>query len=324
MKLSEDTQRLLACPVCKGPLSLGQDRLRCTRAECGASFPVLDGVPVLINEKNSLFSIADFEKHGPTTFEPRSRLKNFLGPILPTIHHNPKAKANLAKFAGLLPREKPKLLVVGGSVLQEGTGGSPGANAAASTLFALPQIEFVETDVAFGPRTALICDGHDLPFAENSFDGVLIQSTLEHVLDPYRCVEEIHRVLKPGGAVYAETPFMQQVHMGRYDFTRFTHLGHRRLFRKFTEVDSGSLAGPGTVLHWSLRYFMLSFVRSKAAVSLVKGISRCTLFWLKYLDYLVLNKPGTLDAASDFYFLGTKSDTVLSDHELIRLYKGNL
>ncbi len=73
-----------------------------------------------------------------------------------------------------------------------------------------------------------------------------------------------------------------------------------------------------------LTCLMLSFVKSKAVVSLVKGLSRCTLFWLKYLDYLVLNKPGTLDGASGFYFLGRKSDTALSDRALIGLYKGVL
>ncbi len=83
---------------------------------------------------------------------------------------------------------------------------------------------------------------------DESFDGVICQAVLEHVLDPYRCVEEIHRVLRPNGLVYAETPFMQQVHGGTHDFTRFTHLGHRRLFRKFAEVDSGVVCGPGMAL----------------------------------------------------------------------------
>jgi uncharacterized protein YbaR (Trm112 family) len=314
MKLSEGFQRILACPVCKAPLCLERDQLSCTAAQCKASFPILDGIPVLINEKNSIFTIADFQARSLTTFPPRSKLKQFLGRILPNIHHGPNTKANFAKFASLLPREKPKVLVVGGGEVGAGL----------DTLLALPDIEFVETDVAFGPRTAMICDGHDLPFGDCSFEGVIAQATLEHVLDPYRCVDELHRVLKPEGVVYAETPFMQQVHMGRYDFTRFTYLGHRRLFRRFAETDSGSCAGPGTVLHWSLRYLMLSFVKSKGAVSLVKGLSRCTLFWLKYLDYLVLNKPGTLDGASGFYFLGRKSDTVLPDRELIGLYKGVL
>ena len=32
-----------------------------------------------------------------------------------------------------------------------------------------------------------------------SFDGVMIQAVLEHVLEPTRVVAEIHRVLKPDG-----------------------------------------------------------------------------------------------------------------------------
>ncbi len=43
----------------------------------------------------------------------------------------------------------------------------------------------------------LICDAHDIPFADRSFDGVIVQAVLEHVVDPFRCCEEIHRVLIP-------------------------------------------------------------------------------------------------------------------------------
>ena len=91
----------------------------------------------------------------------------------------------------------------------------------------------------------VICDAHDLPFKEKSFDAIICQAVLEHVADPYRCVEEMFRVLKPKKFIYVETPFMQQVHMAPYDFTRFTYLGHRRLFRRFKEIDSGIACGPG-------------------------------------------------------------------------------
>jgi len=58
---------------------------------------------------------------------------------------------------------------------------------------------------------------------------MLVQAGLEHVRDLWQVVAEIHRVLKDDGLVYAETPFMQQVHEGPYDFTRFTESGHRYL-----------------------------------------------------------------------------------------------
>ncbi len=51
-------------------------------------------------------------------------------------------------------------------------------------------------------------------------------------------MKEIHRVLKDDGIVYADTPFMQQVHEGAYDFTRFTLSGHRWLFKNFALLDS--------------------------------------------------------------------------------------
>ncbi len=143
-------------------------------------------------------------------------------------------------------------------------------------ITAHPRIELVESDAAFGPRTTLVCDAHSLPFEDNSFDGVIVQAVLEHVVDPWRCVEEIHRVLKEDSLVYAETPFMVQVHGGRYDFTRFTHLGHRRLFRKFEEIESGAVCGPGMALAWSYRYFLLSFTTSKLLRSLIGVFVRLT------------------------------------------------
>ena len=81
--------------------------------------------------------------------------------------------------------------------------------------------------------------------ADDSCDAVVVQAVLEHVLDPQVVVDEINRVLKPGGLVYAETPFMQQVHAGRYDFSRYSDAGHRWLFRQFEEVDRGLSAALG-------------------------------------------------------------------------------
>ena len=145
---------------------------------------------------------------------------------------------------------------------------------------------------------------------------------LEHVLDPHRCVNEIFRVLKPSGIVYAETPFMQQVHMRQYDFTRFTHLGHRRLFRHFEEIKSGPTGGPGMALAWSYTWFLRSFATSSVMVYFLTFFAYLTSFFLKYFDYILINKPGGYDAASQFFFLGKKSKNLLSDKDLIKQFRG--
>jgi hypothetical protein len=131
-------------------------------------------------------------------------------------------------------------------------------------------------------------------------------------------------VLKPRGLVYAETPFMQQVHGGAYDFTRFTHLGHRRLFRRFEELSSGAVCGPGMTLAWSYRYFLMSFARSRWARSLASAFASVTSFWLPYFDDLLIDRPAALDGASGCYFLGRRSERSLSDRELVKLYRGSI
>jgi len=52
---------------------------------------------------------------------------------------------------------------------------------------------------AVGPHGVRCEDLHNLTFPDNSFDLVITQDVLEHVSDPLRALEEIFRVLKPGG-----------------------------------------------------------------------------------------------------------------------------
>lgn len=314
LHLSEETQELLRCPVCSSQLELGEAQLRCTSDRCQACFPIVNGTPVLINDEASVFAIGDYLEVNNTTLKPKPLLERKLINLIPSIHLNLKGEQNYQKFVALLQQRhpRPKVLIIGSSIRGEGM----------EPLFSEPALELVETDVAFGTDISIICDAHSLPFADNSFDGVVIQAVLEHVVDPYQCVAEVHRVLQPEGIVYSETPFMQQVHLGRYDFTRFTHLGHRRLFRNFAEIASGPVCGTGMALAWSYQYFLLSFVKASVARAVVKVIARLTSFWLKYFDYLLIDRAGTYDAASGFYFLGTKSDRTLSDRELLTQYKG--
>jgi SAM-dependent methyltransferase len=290
----------------------------CTRSACGGRFPVVGGVPILINEQASVFSTNDFILQRNTTFNLQptfsERLLQGLLRCLPDISNPVGTSLHYAKFGDslLALTSTPRVLIVGGSILGQGM----------ETLAARPGFEFVAADVSHGPLTAVICDAHDIPFEDETFDGVIVQAVLEHVVDPHRCVTEIHRVLKPRGCVYAETPFMQQVHMGRYDFTRFTHSGHRRMFRHFDEIASGPVCGPGMALAWSYQYFLLSFTTSRVLRGMIRAFARLTSFYLKYADYYLIDKSAAFDAASGFFFIGRKAGNILGDRELITYYRG--
>lgn len=183
--------------------------------------------------------------------------------------------------------------------------------------------EVVSTDVSLNAATSVVCDGHDLPFKDEQFDFVILTAVLEHVADPVRVVSEVERVLKQDGIVYAVTPFMQQVHMGAYDFTRFTDLGHRWLFRSFAEIERGTCGGPASSLVWSLMYFCSSLVDSKKISRYLGIVTRCAIFWIKYADFWLEKGKRGSDGANGYFFVGRRNSLQpISLGELITLYRG--
>ena len=309
VKLSEHLQSKLICPHGKTRLLPDNGKFR---SDAGLSYPVIDGIPILIDDSNSVFSVADFETRKDTTFElDGSKIKEIYNNLVPSISINLKSKDNYKALAELLP-DNARVLIIGGSIRGEGM----------DAIFDRENIDIASSDVSFGPYTDMVCDAHDIPFEDGTFDCVILQAVLEHVVDPYHCVAETLRVMKDGGVVYAETPFMQQVHMHEYDFTRFTHLGHRRVFRHFEEIDSGPIGGPGMALAWSWVYLFRCFSTKSWPSRFFSLFAHLTSFFWKYVDHLVIDTPGAYDAAAGFYFMGTKSGTVLSDKDLLKQFKG--
>ncbi len=311
-------ESFLNCPTCEGPVIRQEDFFQCT-GSCQSRYPIVQGVPVMISSRNDVFTQNDFATGiAPDIFfkSHKHPLRRILKKIQPDVTLNRASKKNYTLLGELLSaRDNLKILIIGGSI--DGNGiGKLKAQLKPGTIL-------VESDVAHGPNTNIILDAHDIPFKNDTFDLVIAQAVLEHVLDPFACVAEINRVLKTGGYVYAETPFMQQVHGGQYDFHRFTFLGHRRLFRHFVEVKSGLVAGAGSSAAWSMRYLITSFAPNKKVDAVLSYGANFLTFWLKYLDYFLGHTKGSLDAANAYYFLGKKEHNYeLSDKELLNLYKG--
>jgi SAM-dependent methyltransferase len=70
-----------------------------------------------------------------------------------------------------------------------------------------------------------------LPFDDACFEGVVLKDVLEHVTDPVPLVREVHRVLQPGGRVFASSPDAQRWVWDDYTHRRpFTRKAFRLLF----------------------------------------------------------------------------------------------
>jgi SAM-dependent methyltransferase len=97
---------------------------------------------------------------------------------------------------------------------------------------------YVGVDLAVGDVTwnyhglDAICNLTDLPFADGTFDAAVCMQVLEHVPEPLRVLQEIARVLKPGGKLYLSAPQSWPQHQKPYDFFRYTSFGLRHLFNR--------------------------------------------------------------------------------------------
>lgn len=202
----------------------------------------------------------------------------------------------------------PRIFVVGGGEIGSGL----------EEFYALFHDNIISFDIYDSEAIDFVADGHLIPIRSGYFDLVIVQAVLEHVLNPYQVVSEITRILKKDGIVYAETPFMQQVHEGPFDFTRFTESGHRYLFKEYRLISSGPTSGAGTALIWSLSAFFRGLFRSKSGGK----IARILFFWLRFFDR-VIPVPYNIDAACGVFFIGQKTNVTVSDLEVIAHYGGS-
>jgi SAM-dependent methyltransferase len=78
-------------------------------------------------------------------------------------------------------------------------------------------------DLMAGSNVDIVSNG-DLttPFADSTLDVVLTQEVVEHLAKPEAAVNEFHRVLKPGGTLLLQVPFIIGYHPGPTDYWRFT------------------------------------------------------------------------------------------------------
>lgn len=84
-----------------------------------------------------------------------------------------------------------------------------------------------------------------LPLRDTCMDAVIASDVLEHVYRPKLVLTELYRVLRPGGIVMLNTPFLYWVHEAPYDYYRYTPQALRRMAEEagFEVVRLDALGG---------------------------------------------------------------------------------
>lgn len=83
---------------------------------------------------------------------------------------------------------------------------------------------------------------------ENRYNGIVCLSVLEHVYDPFAAIDNIYRLLQPGGCLLFQVPFMFRYHapadLAFADCYRFSRDGLAWMLKDFSEVTLYPIRGP--------------------------------------------------------------------------------
>ncbi|GCD77489.1 SAM-dependent methyltransferase [Thermaurantimonas aggregans] len=69
----------------------------------------------------------------------------------------------------------------------------------------MKNLDYTTADLE-SPLADLHFDLHDIPLPDNTYDVVFCNHVLEHVNDDIRCMQEIRRIMKPGGWAIMQVP----------------------------------------------------------------------------------------------------------------------
>jgi uncharacterized protein YbaR (Trm112 family)/SAM-dependent methyltransferase len=280
---------ILACPVCKSTVRLNESKNMLVCTNCGREYGFKNSVPVMLDEKSKNNIEKEWQKmeEGSIKSPLSSKLTRRLLAPLPYFWHEQDKKIE--------------------SIIQKLGSHATYLNVGSKASRLIEGI--INLDIDTFQNVTVVGDAHALPFINDSIDCVFIMQVIEHLQNPFLAIKEIFRVLKNGGYVFAQVPFLEGYHTYPSDYQRFSRTGVEVLFSEFEEVEQCVAAGPGSTLSWVIREFiavLFPFSNNRYVYSIIREITGWLTFPFKYLDIIMSRKKYASKIANSFFYLGKK------------------
>lgn len=168
-----------------------------------------------------------------------------------------KIRNNVSDFiknqASILDSDSIKLLDI-----------APQVHAGARQFFLKSQVLTADIDEKSGANYIIdICQNNEEKIASATFDIIVCTEVLEHTLNPFLAIKEIHRLLKRGGVLLMSTPFDFRIHGPLPDCWRFTEHGIKALLKKdFEAIEITALENENRFL-MPLHYLTIAMKEKK-------------------------------------------------------------
>jgi SAM-dependent methyltransferase len=193
--------------------------------------------------------------------------------------------------------------------------GKLGTEAVILNLGSGPQIlkkrdDIINVDLFAFDSVDIVANATNLPLKNNSVDLILNMAMLEHVPDARLVINEMLRVLRPGGVVVCYLPFMCPFHAAPHDYQRWTISGIRALFSEYDQVEAGVGGGPTSGMLWITQEWLailLSF-GSRILHDIIFLVVMVVTSPIKLLDIFLARHPNAEKIASGFYVVAKKHD----------------
>jgi SAM-dependent methyltransferase/uncharacterized protein YbaR (Trm112 family) len=268
---------ITACPSCHGALDEEGTGLRCR--SCTAVYTVTDGLPVLIPADVG-FLQPDTRWVPERAVHSHPRLRAALDRVRSRIPAEPVYKTQAARA---IVRQFADSFAVGSVVLNVGSG---------STRYGS---DILNVEIAPGPEVDIVGVAEFLPIQDASVDGVILMAVLEHVQSAAKTLSEVRRVLRPGGLVHVDVPFIQGYHAAPGDYRRYTEQGLRTELQQFGFLieDSGVAVGPASAMAWIASDFLALLISGRSALGyrIARNVTGIVVSPIKYADRWLATHP---------------------------------
>jgi SAM-dependent methyltransferase len=277
-------QSICRCPTCLQELTWLPDRVDC--ANCRVGYPIVAGVPILLAKGEEAPGREERWYTGA-----RNLLPSRYGPVVdrfgrklrPNLTYKTRASRELVLQFAASFRTSARVLNVGSGKTNFGP-------------------NLINLDIEPFENVDVVGIAEHLPFADSSFDGIIMIAVLEHVQDTARTFAELSRVLAPDGRVLIDVPFIQGYHGAPGDHRRYTEQGLRAELERYGfEPDaSGVAVGPASAMAWVSSEFLallLSF-QSPTAYRIVRLATSWASWPIKYVDFILARHPMAYTIAS--------------------------
>ncbi|MGB6174757.1 MAG: class I SAM-dependent methyltransferase [Methylocella sp.] len=274
---------LLRCPLCRGGLDWTAASVAC--AACGVDYPRREGRPDFANATLIESEDAEFQQERMHHRSLRGRLYD-MGQRIITSEYAPYD--HRARFLAELPRDAV--------VVELGSGNRRLAGS------------IINIDLFLFPNVDVAADITNSPIADDSVDYVILDSVIEHVPDPQAVVDEVRRVLKPGGNLFCINPFLFPYHGYPAHYCNFTRDGMYYLLRKFSGVLVEPHYGPTSALtNIVSEYVALSIAGERRTPYLaIRALMLLAIGWLRFLDRWLIRAPQAHRLAGMLCSIATK------------------